>query len=87
MTEYRVVCTLDTEHTYDRKKYHYDVANCWWRGRMHPFSTFKKRDAEEFLDAAKEECLKFDKETQANSSIKYRQTNIRIQTREVTEWK
>ena len=90
MTEYRIVATLDTEHIRDGKRYHYDTAVCWWGGTTHRLQTYDKDKAEAFLKQAKEECPKFDALTQARTGrndIRYWHTNIRIQTREVTEWK
>ena len=90
MTEYRIVATLDTEHLYNGKKYHYEVSNCWWGGGIHKLQTYDKDKAEEYLKLAKEKCPKHDKMTQERTdrnSIHYWHTNIRIQTREVTEWK
>lgn len=91
MTEYRVVSTLDTEHVYNGEKYHYEVnSGLWWGGIVHKCQTFDKNKAEHFLMRAKQECPKFDKRTQENTGhyvIRYWQTNIRIQSREVTEWK
>ena len=89
MTEYRVVATLDVVHDYNGKKCHYDIASCHWGGTIHRLQTYDKDRAEDWLKIAKEECPKFDKKTQENTSrdsIRYWHSNIRIQTREVTEW-
>lgn len=90
MKEYRIVATLDTEHVYNGQKFHYDVASCWYHGRPHKMQTIHKDKAEEYLKQAKKECPKFDKETQERTgkdNIKYWQTNIRIQTRDISDWK
>lgn len=90
MTEYRVVATVDTEHVYNGQKYHYDASGCWYHGRCHRLQTFDKERAKEYLKEAKVECAIHDRKTQESTdryTIRYWQTNIRIQTREVTEWK
>lgn len=90
MTEYRVVCTIDTEHVYSGEHYHYEAASCHWDGRHHHRRTFDKAQAEKYLAEAKEKCPVYDEITQNRSGIhhiKYKQSNIRIETREVTEWK
>ena len=89
MTEYRVVATLDVVHDYNGEKFHYDIASCHWGGKVHKMQTYDKDRAEYYLKRAKEECPKFDVKTQENTSrdyIRYLHSNIRIQTREVTEW-
>lgn len=89
MTEYRIVATLDTEHIYNGANYHYESSNCWYHGRSHKLQTFDRSRAEEYLKIALENCPKFDKETQTaadRNAMRFYQSNIRIQTREVTEW-
>lgn len=85
MTEYRVVATRDEEDL-TGKKWHIEAGACIWDGHAQRFTTTNKGEAERFLELAKIECAKYDAKTQT-STIRYTQTNIRIQTREVTEWK
>lgn len=92
MREYRIVATIDTEHG-DGRKYHYETATPWRDGHLfnhHPYKT--KSDAKRVLVSLRKSCKEFDERTArdfANNprdSIKYTQTNIRVQMREVTEW-
>lgn len=84
MTEYRVVCTRD-RWGISGKVHHYDEVCCWYGTGLRTLQTFDKRKAMEYLKTAIEECPKFDALTQKGRE-QWRQTNIRIQTREVTEW-
>lgn len=92
MTQYRVVCTLDTEHG-DGKKQHYDMTDCWCYGKPHRRISENFEDALKVLEIFQQECPEFDRKTaerfQKNprDSIKYTQSNIRIVSREVTDWK
>lgn len=89
MTEYRIVATLDTEHVYNGKRYHYDAASPWFNGFVHNKGYHDRKTAEEVLARTLVEAPKFDKKTQADtdrSAIRYWHSNIRIQSREVTEW-
>ena len=92
MKEYRIVATIDTEHG-DGSRYHHDAASPWRNGSIfhhHPYKT--KSDAKRVLTHLRRECKEFDKKTHMEfelnprDSIKYTQTNLRIQMREVTEW-
>ena len=83
------MATRDTEWIYNGKREHYDCAPCTWGGTFHKLQTFDKNKAEEYLKLAKENCREYDKMSQARTDpnyIRYWQTDIRIQTREVTEW-
>ena len=92
MKEYRIVATLDTEHGYDGKKYHYEAISCRWGGTIHKIVTSDYGKAKRQLEIAKRECPKFDKKTEEafeknpRDYIKYKHTNIRIESREVSEW-
>lgn len=89
MKEYRIVCTLDKEDAFDGTKRHYDAVPCTWNGASHQLVTRDILSAAKFLIMARRECEYFDKETKKNISrntIIYTQTNIRVQTRNVTEW-
>jgi hypothetical protein len=92
MKEYRIVATVDTEHG-NGQKCHHESANPWRDGHPfthHPYKT--KSDAKRVLVSLRKRCKEFDKKTamefamNPRDSIKYTQTNIRIQMREVTEW-
>lgn len=90
MTEYRIVCTRDTINVGDGKKAHLDVASCTWGGTFHRLQTFDENKAKELLKMAKEKCAEYDKISQTRTNwydVHYWQTDIRIQTREVTDWK
>ena len=92
MREYRIVATVDTEHG-DGRKYHYDPATPWRAGSHfihHPYKT--KGEAMRVLRYLRKQCAEFDEKTRESfeknprDCIKYKQTNIRVQKREVTEW-
>ena len=92
MREYRIVATIDTEHGGGRK-YHHETATPWMDGHPfnhHPYKT--KSDAKRVLVFLRKSCKEFDERTAKTfaknpyDSIKYTQTNIRVQMREVTEW-
>lgn len=85
MTEYRVVCTRDRFDVGSGKKHHLEEVCCWWDGSPRTLETFDKKAAEKYLDMAIIKCPEFDAFSQTTNS-RFRQTNIRIQTREVTEW-
>ena len=89
MTEYRIVCDRDELHVYNGKEYHSKAVRPWLGGVPvnNKFNT--REEAEAFLRRATEECARQDARKQADTSrnvIKTWQTNIRIQTREVSEW-
>lgn len=89
MTEYRIVATLDTQDCFTGKKRHRDVSSPWYDGHLHNETYTDRAKAEELLAYTIEECAKFDAKTQARSGrydIRYWHTNIRIQSREVTDW-
>jgi len=89
MTEYRIVATLDIEHVYNGKRYHYDAASPHFNGFSHNKVYHDRKVAEEVLALTLKEVPKFDKKTQEStdrSAIRYWHSNIRIQSREVTEW-
>lgn len=93
ITEYRIVCTLDVEHR-DGKRFHYDLASAVWGGTHHRLETRKKSVAEEWLKQAQREVPFFEaknhkrwEDPNDRNVIKYTQTNIRIATRKVSEWK
>ena len=92
MREYRIVATIDTEHG-DGRKYHHEEATPWRDGHLfthHPYKT--KSDAQRVVKVLRQKCKEFDKRTHMEfeknprDSIKYTQSNIRVQMREVTEW-
>lgn len=89
MKEYRIVCTLDTISLWNGAKTHLDAASCWFNGRAQSWKTHDGEYAKKVLDFFKRECAKFDAESRTNptrDSIIYTQSNIRLQSREVTEW-
>ena len=92
MKEYRIVATIDTEHG-NGIKHHYEAATPWRDGTLfnhHPYKT--KSDAKRVCSFLRKACKEFDKKTAENfkrdpvNCIKYTQSNIRVQMREVTEW-
>ena len=89
MTEYRIVTTLDTEHCDTGEKYHYEAATPHYGGTIHKRVTTDREKAERYLAEALKECPIFDAVTQnrtVRGNIKYWQSNIRIQSREVSDW-
>ena len=86
MTEYRIVCTRDRFDATSGKVHHHDGVCCWWGYSPKQLETFDKKAADKYLEMARIECPNFDALTQTTNS-RFQQTNIRIQTREVTEWK
>ena len=90
MTEYRIVCDRDELHLYNERKYHKEAVRPFLKGTPTNNEFRTQEDAEAFLEKAVKECAIFDAKTQADNSrnnIKTWQYNIRIQTREVSEWK
>lgn len=90
MTEYRVVCTKDEHHNYNGKDFHYEasspvVSGCARLNRVYR----NKEQAEKALARAIKECPVYDAKNnnERRDTIKTKQYNFRIQTREVTEWK
>ena len=92
MREYRIVATVDTEHG-DGRKYHHDTATPWRGGTLfshHPYRT--KNEAKRVLSFLRKQCAEFDEKTRKEfeqnprDCIAYKQTNIRVQMREVSEW-
>lgn len=89
MTEYRVVCTKDEHHNYNGKDFHYEVSTpvVYPSHRLNAVYRDKAK-AEETLKRAIKECPEFDArhDNDDRNNIKVKQYNIRIQTREITEW-
>ena len=89
MTEYRIVATIDTLHTDTGEKFHQEAAAPVYGGRPHTRVTRDKARAEQYLEEAIKNCRAFDEMTQNRTlrgNIKYWQSNIRIQSREVSDW-
>lgn len=93
MKEYKVVCTIDIEHK-DGRKRHLDMGSVIYGGVPHCLETRDKEIAEKWLKEAHEMVAAYEKwnhevwnEGKNPNCIKYTQTNIRIVTRTVTEWK
>lgn len=93
MKEYRIVATVETEHG-DGRKYKMENVHPWRDGRPFTHSPYKtKTDAKRVLVSLRKSCKEFDKMTHERFAqnprdyIAYTQTNIRIQSREVTDWK
>lgn len=89
MTEYRIVTTLDTLHADTGERFHYEAATPWYGGKPHYRVTRDRAIAEQDLAEAIENCRTFDAITQNRTNrgnIKYWQSNIRIQSREVSDW-
>lgn len=96
MTEYRVVCTTDEHHNYNGKDFHYEIATpvIYPSDDSHSSYHLKrvyrdKSEAEKALAEAIKGCPIFDAkhDNEKRDNIRVRQYNIRIQTREVSEWK
>ena len=89
MKEYRIVCDRrmvrkDTDTGRSAK-----LAPCETRGYIYrDFRTTSLAEAEQKLAYLKEQCAEYDRETA--KSLRYdrrvEQTNIRIQSREVSDW-
>ena len=95
MKEYRIVCTIDYKHG-DGKTKHYDIATPWHNGI--PFSSHQNRflslkDAKQALKQLAPEIKEADRinnerfEQRPHDYIHRVQSNLRIQAREVTQWK
>lgn len=90
MTEYRIVCDRDEHHNYNGKERHREAVKPLLKGTPTNNKFESREETEAFLTRAVEECAVYDAKKQADNrrdSIKIRQYNFRIQTREVTEWK
>lgn len=90
--EYRIVTTVDTEHG-DGRKYHYENVTPWVDGHLFHHRPYKtKSEAQKVLAVLRKRCADFDRKTQIKfkrdpiNCIAYKQTNLRIQMREVTPW-
>ena len=89
MKEYRIVCTLEKENFDDGIKCHYDTSVCVFDGHGQSYKTHDLAAAKRALTTYKRRCAGFDASTRCNptrDTIIYTQSNIRIQSREVTEW-
>ncbi|MBR3244834.1 MAG: hypothetical protein IKF90_19450 [Parasporobacterium sp.] len=92
MKEYRIVATVEVELGDGRKRI-VENAHPQTKGGpiIHSYRT--KKDAKKALDHLRKVCKEFDAMTYERFAInprdnaKYTQTNIRIQSREVTDWK
>lgn len=88
MKEYKIVATRDEHHLWNDSWVHMEAVPPVAKTRFN----WKTRDlakAEEWLEELKVKCPEFDAETQSRSgrnSIHYYQSNLRIMTREVSEW-
>lgn len=92
MREYRIVCTVDTEHS-DGRKHHCENAAPWIAPSMLPHRAVyaTKAEAAKALREIVKRAREFDKITQERAragwrNIEYRQSDIRIQSRTVTNW-
>ena len=88
MTEYRIVATIDTVDRFGKKEHRENACPVHHR-TFHKLVTKDKKTAEKWLSDTIEFCGEHDRKTQKSNdpwNIKYTQTNIRIQTREVTDW-
>ena len=94
MKEYRIVCERRLVHA-DGSESHYESVPVWKNGHSLPSHIVYtiKAEANKALAESIRHARRFDAETQErfasgdNNSIAYYQTNIRIQSRNVTEWK
>ena len=91
MKEYRIVATIDYRH--GGKTAHYDVATPWVQGV--PFGPRRyetKAKAAQVLKELKKECAEEDRlcnerfERDPKNYIHRVQSNLRIQSREITPW-
>ena len=92
MKEYRIVATAETEHGDGIKRIE-ENARPWTKAGPITQSYRTEEDAKKALGHFRKSCKEFDTMTcerfaiNPRDSIKYTQTNIRIQSREVTDWK
>ncbi len=89
MKEYRIVCTRDMHHNYNGKDEHIETAlPIMGNGVVYRKKFDNLEDAEKKLDELKATCAVFDEKHQEErrDAIKHRHSNLRIQSREVTEW-
>lgn len=93
MKEYRIVCTVDTVHS-DGRKYHRENTAPWIAPSMLPHRAVyaTKADAAKALREIVKRAREFDKITQERAragerdTVEYRQSDIRVQSRTVTNW-
>lgn len=92
MKEYRIVATAETEHGDGRKRI-VENARPWTKAGQIIQSYTTKKDAKKALGHFRKACKEFDTITcerfaiNPRDNIKSTQTNIRIQSREITDWK
>lgn len=92
MKEYRIVTTVETELGDGRKRI-VETAYPWTKAGPISQSYRTKKDAKKALGHFRKVCKEYDTITYERFAInprdyiKYTQTNIRIQSREVTDWK
>ena len=86
-TEYRIAVTLD-QYFADGTHYHYHAAPPHIPGQLVPshYTTFDLCDAENILGSVIEECAEYDASTKGQQ-CEIVQTNIRIESRQVTDWR
>ena len=88
MKEYKIVCTRDEHHNLNGKDVHMDVATPMYGNTRHNEIYQIKARAELALEEAIEECAKHDASHDNNHkyTIRTKQYNFRIMSREVSEW-
>ena len=92
MKEYRIVATVEIELGDGRKRI-VEKAHPWTKGGTIVQSYRTKKDAKKALCHFRKVCKEYDTITHERfainprDNIKYTQSNIRIQSREVTDWK
>ena len=89
MTEYRIVCDRDEHHNYNGMEYHKEAVRPFLKGTPVNNQFKTQEDAEAFLEKAIKDCAVFDAkhDNDHRDTIKTKQYNFRIQTREVSEWR
>ena len=91
MKEYRIVTTAETELGDGRKRI-VETTRPWTKGGPITQSYSTKKDVKKALSHFRKSCKEYDTMTHERfainpkDNIKYTQTNIRIQSREVTKW-
>lgn len=90
MKEYRIVATKDQVRCRDGKKFHYDESTVYTGGKGLWTATYDDFEKAKYaLEQAIKDAKEYEEKHNANldaDSYEVHYTNIRLQSREVTEW-